>query len=202
MTRTERSQAPAALLKDRHSRTGLTKTEQGHKHGAGVHNWGSFTEEGRLESQGASDAAMDNLFDDGADNEADDSNVDEGEADDDNDSVGELGRGLGVTQRVAAGEADMMAAPKDAKASPADDASDAAHSPTDARPVPGRRMSSFTPEEWEQAKLFRERGIRKDSKDLDLAHIARTSYGVSQSPPSVGAFATSPTKIKNGFVLQ
>jgi hypothetical protein len=32
---------------------------------------------------------------------------------------------------------------------------------------------------------------------VDLTHIARTSYGIAQSPPSGNTFGTSPTKTKS-----
>ena len=38
---------------------------------------------------------------------------------------------------------------------------------------------------------------------VDLAHIARTSYGIAQSPPSNntnGMLSMSPTQAKGGFV--
>ena len=53
----QRNQNPAALLRDRHSRSGQVKnTEQLRKHGAGAHNWGSFRQEGEHEVAAGADA--------------------------------------------------------------------------------------------------------------------------------------------------
>lgn len=55
-------------MRDRHSRTGLTKSEFDRKGGAGPHNWGSFTEEERAEYDGSMDARLETaMFDDSAD---------------------------------------------------------------------------------------------------------------------------------------
>ena len=37
-----------------------------------------------------------------------------------------------------------------------------------------------------------------DRVDVDLAHIAQTSYGIAQSPPASNGLATSPNKTKGG----
>lgn len=56
----QRNQNPAALLRDRHSRSGLLKnTEQLRKNGAGAHNWGSFRQEGEHEQEAGADALFD-----------------------------------------------------------------------------------------------------------------------------------------------
>ncbi|GMK54666.1 hypothetical protein CspeluHIS016_0112520 [Cutaneotrichosporon spelunceum] len=66
MTRTERNTSPAAIMRDRHSRTGLTKSEFERKGGAGAHNWGSLNDEERAEYDGKLDAELETaMFDDG-----------------------------------------------------------------------------------------------------------------------------------------
>jgi hypothetical protein len=45
------------VQKDKHSRSGLVKSESLRKQGAGAHNWGSFKEEGAYKSQADDDAA-------------------------------------------------------------------------------------------------------------------------------------------------
>lgn len=45
------------MQKDKHSRSGLVKSESLRKQGAGAHNWGSFKEEGAYKSQADTDAA-------------------------------------------------------------------------------------------------------------------------------------------------
>lgn len=55
-------------MRDRHSRTGLNKSEFARKGGAGPHNWGSFTEEERNVYDGNMDAQLETaMFDDGTD---------------------------------------------------------------------------------------------------------------------------------------
>ncbi|CAK9786468.1 hypothetical protein CC85DRAFT_287048 [Cutaneotrichosporon oleaginosum] len=67
MTRTERNTSPAAIMRDRHSRTGLTKSEFERKGGAGAHNWGSLNDEERAEHEGRLDAELETaMFDDGS----------------------------------------------------------------------------------------------------------------------------------------
>jgi hypothetical protein len=66
MTRTERNTSPAAIMRDRHSRTGLNKSEFERKGGAGAHNWGSINDEERAEHDGRLDAQLETaMFDDG-----------------------------------------------------------------------------------------------------------------------------------------
>lgn len=36
---------------------------------------------------------------------------------------------------------------------------------------------------------------------VDLAHIARTSYGIATSPPNGNAFSTSPVKTKGSLMV-
>lgn len=55
-------------MRDRHSRTGLTKSEFVRKNGAGPHNWGSFTEEERNVYDGNIDAQLETaMYDDSTD---------------------------------------------------------------------------------------------------------------------------------------
>lgn len=53
-------------MRDRHSRTGLTKSEFERKGGAGAHNWGSLNDEERAEHEGRLDAQLETaMFEDG-----------------------------------------------------------------------------------------------------------------------------------------
>ena len=45
------------MQKDKHSRSGLVKSESQRKQGAGAHNWGSFSQEGEYEDLANTDAA-------------------------------------------------------------------------------------------------------------------------------------------------
>jgi hypothetical protein len=53
----QRNPFPAAVQKDKHSRSGLVKSESLRKQGAGPHNWGSFKEDGAYRIQADDDAA-------------------------------------------------------------------------------------------------------------------------------------------------
>ena len=53
----QRNPFPAAVQKDKHSRSGLVKSESLRKQGAGAHNWGSFKEDGAYRIQADDDAA-------------------------------------------------------------------------------------------------------------------------------------------------
>ncbi|KAK8844599.1 hypothetical protein IAR55_006446 [Kwoniella newhampshirensis] len=190
MTRTERNQYPAALLKDRHSRSGLTKTEQAHKGGEGAHNWGSFKREGEAEAGGRLDAAVDLDID---------GHLDDG----DDDRVAPL-----INPKLRA-----PLPPPQQEQQQDDVQGGIAQSPTEsmssldsmdgngtpAKPgLGGRRLSNVSDEERERARIYREGVMNKNG--IDLAHIARTSYGIAQSPPSTSFMpGSSPTKVKNGF---
>jgi hypothetical protein len=78
-----------------------------------------------------------------------------------------------------------------------------------------RRMSNVSDEERERARVYREgvmgRG-RESSRDclaqtkltaiaVDLAGIAKTSYGIAQSPPN-NSFGTSPTSRVGHLAVQ
>lgn len=101
---------------------------------------------------------------------------------------------------------------------------DIAHSPSDSMSSldsvghgnkghgPGqRRMSNVSDEERDRARVYREGVMNKgresrplqpskyrllNSPAVDLAHIAKTSYGIAQSPPNTHVFGTSPTSYK------
>jgi len=187
MTRTERNQYPAALLKDRHSRSGLTKAETDRKHGAGAGNWGSHAQEGEFERQADDDAT--GMFD-----------MD----DNDNDEVMPLKTPQQTKRKDSAADdeegqvinKDMM---KEAVAtSPADSVHSSSSQNDGKRPGQGRRMSNVSDEERERARVYRE-GVMAGGGPVNLANIARTSFGVA-SPPNGNGFAslagTSPTKTK------
>ncbi|WVW81460.1 hypothetical protein I302_103454 [Kwoniella bestiolae CBS 10118] len=173
MTRTERAQNPAAISKDRHSRSGLTKTELSHKGGDGAHNWGSWKTKGQDEISGREDANGEifQLDEDQAKNGNRNGNKAE---ENDNDVIGNL-RGNGNNDV----EGNIARSPAESTGS------------LD-RPTQGRRMSSYSEEEKKEALQYRG-GWHKAG--VDLAHIARTSYGIAQSPP----LATSPSNVKHGF---
>ncbi|WWD06088.1 hypothetical protein V865_004173 [Kwoniella europaea PYCC6329] len=173
MTRTERAQNPAAISKDRHSRSGLTKTELSHKGGDGAHNWGSWKTKGQDEISGMEDANGEIFQLDEARGENQAKGRNEGN---ENDGIGEL-RGNTVNNDV---EGNIARSPAESTGS------------LD-RPNQGqRRMSSYSEEEKKEALQYRG-GWHKAG--VDLAQIARTSYGIAQSPP----LATSPSKVKHGF---
>ncbi|WWD22850.1 hypothetical protein CI109_107344 [Kwoniella shandongensis] len=181
MTRTERNQYPAALLKDRHSRSGLTKTELAHKGGDGAHNWGSLKREGEAEAGGRLDAEND-------------TNTQDQDNENDEDYVAPLINPK-LRQQSNTEDATNVVNPNDALAQSPTESMSSLDS-VDSNPAKpafgGRRLSNVSDEERERARLYREGALNKNG--IDLAHIARTSYGIAQSPP-----ATSPTKVKNGF---
>ncbi|WVQ85188.1 hypothetical protein IAT38_007353 [Cryptococcus sp. DSM 104549] len=182
MTRTERNQYPAALLRDRHSRSGLTKTELAHKGGDGAHNWGSLRGEGEAEAGGRLDAAADLSAQPGPADEELDELLDE--------PVGaDLANGTDAGNDFKASTTGLGQSPTDSISSLGSAVSDAGA----AKPAfGGRRLSAVTDEEREKARLYRESCMHKTG-GVDLAHIAKTSYGI-QSPPAV-----SPTKAKNTY---
>lgn len=159
----QRNNYPAAQSKDRHSRTGLTKSEFERKGGAGPHNWGSFTEEENLAYQGGVDAQLETaMFDDSTD----------------------------VAKPSAEATADADEEADNVSTSPANSMSSLGG--------PGqRRMSQVSDEERANALRYREGGVQQ--KGIDLASIARTSYGVAQSPPAASMLSTSPLRTKAGF---
>ncbi|WWC85531.1 uncharacterized protein L201_000395 [Kwoniella dendrophila CBS 6074] len=155
MTRTERAQNPAAISKDKHSRSGLTKTELSHKNGDGAHNWGSNKSKGQDEYLGNEDA---------------------------NGEIFQL-------------DEDQFQARNEISSSPTESTSSLDRDRE--RPQLGnkgqRRMSSYSEEERKEALQFRGDW---NKAGVDLAHIARTSYGIAQSPTEI---STSPSKVKSGF---
>jgi hypothetical protein len=125
------------LLKDRHSRSGLTnQSETQRKNGAGAHNWGSFREEDRNTRQAAQDAEED-LF-----------NTDE------NDDVSALPADKAdfAQQDDSAEFANKDLAREALATSPAESMS----SLDSAGARGGRRMSNVSDEERERARVYRE----------------------------------------------
>lgn len=138
----QRNQSPAALLKDKHSRSGLASpTERDRKNGAGAHNWGSFSQEGDYEAQARVDA------------------------ENDKDDVPDLHNADKVTGANAGGNSFEAVSPTASMAS-----FDSSHSaqntegsvPKDIKQAPGmggRRMSNVSDEERDKARSYRE-GVR------------------------------------------
>ncbi|WWC57806.1 uncharacterized protein I303_100341 [Kwoniella dejecticola CBS 10117] len=170
MTRTERAQGPAAASKDKHSRSGLTKTELAHKNGDGGHNWGSDRTKQQDELMGAEDAS-DEIF-----------------ALDENLAAKTNKQGRKASGSVSDGESNVSTSPTQSTGSLDRE-----------RPNGQRRMSSYSEEEQKEALKFRG-GWHKNG--VDLAQIARTSYGIAQSPPNNTMMSTSPTQVKSGFNFQ
>ena len=136
LTTTQRNQAPAALLKDRHSRSGLPlKAELARKNGAGAHNWGSFKEEGDLEQQAFNDADAE-VFDMDA-------------------PVG----AEPIIPTAKHAEADTIATSPSESMSSTSDAGVG-----EVKPVQlNRRMSNVSEEERERARVYREGVVRRAS---------------------------------------
>lgn len=147
----QRNQYPAAVLKDRHSRTGLDKTQWDHKNGDGAHNWGSTARKGEDEATGRMDGE--------AEAEA---ALDEMPSSDVFDLDEEINDPVGAMPVTDAGN-DFK--PMDLrKRGSIEGQSNIATSPTDSmgsmdngdRPGMGRRMSAVSDEEREQMRLYRE----------------------------------------------
>lgn len=62
---------------------------------------------------------------------------------------------------------------------------------------PQRRMSQVSEQERADALRYREGGLKQNG--VNLASIARTSYGVATSPTTESALSTSPLRSKAGF---
>lgn len=193
MTRTERNQHPAALLKDRHSRSGLIhQSELARKNGAGAHNWGSYSQENDLEAAARRDADAEAEADEGGNAGAGDGADVEGVFDMEGDE------GLGPLPVPKGPKGMEVANGVDGEAGKGKQDDAISTSPTESmssldsvggQGQKGRRMSNVSDEERERARAYREGVMHKGQPDL--AHIARTSYGIAQSPPS---FSTSPIK--------
>jgi len=179
MTRTERNPFPAAVQKDKHSRSGLVKSESLRKQGAGAHNWGSFKEEGAYKSQADADAADEQaIF-----------------------AMEEQGDNVAPLNAKQAHDPilDTSVANGDVEGNKG-----IAHSPSDSMSsidsvnINGkagqRRMSNVSDEERERARVYREGVMGRGP--VDLAGIAKTSYGIAQSPPNNYVLGTSPTARK------
>jgi hypothetical protein len=158
------------VLKDRHSRSGLLKSELERKRGAGAHNWGSFAQEGQYESLADADAQRDIGDLDASDlvnNEGDEAELN---ADADADVLADLPSdqgGIGGTADETGINPDV---PKDFTRETARaivDANGVARSPTDSTSSLDsarggqRRKSSVSEEEREKARLYRERAMHK-----------------------------------------
>jgi len=63
----------------------------------------------------------------------------------------------------------------------------------------GRRMSQVSDQERAEALRYREGALKQ--KGVDLASIARTSYGVATSPTNESVLSTSPLRTKAGFSM-
>ncbi|WWC67102.1 uncharacterized protein I206_101009 [Kwoniella pini CBS 10737] len=176
MTRTERAQGPAAISKDKHSRSGLTKTELSHKNGDGGHNWGSDRTKQQDELMGEKDAS-DELF-----------NLNENININDNKRKNRRKSSLNSDND---NESNLSNSPNQSIGS-------IIERPNFINGIGGnqRRMSSYSEEEQKEAFKFRS-GWNKNG--VDLAQIARTSYGIAQSPPNNTYMSTSPTQVKSGF---
>lgn len=158
------------MLKDRHSRSGLLKSELERKRGAGAHNWGSFAQEGQYESLADADAQRDIGDLDASDlvnNEGDEAEIN---ADADADVLADLPSdqgGIGGTADETGINPDV---PKDFTRETARaivDASGVTRSPTDSTSSLDsarggqRRKSSVSEEEREKARLYREHAMHK-----------------------------------------
>lgn len=147
----QRNTYPAALNKDRHSRSGLASpTERDRKHGAGAHNWGAFSQEGEYEAMARRDA-----------DEEQEGGADENLAD----QVAELPSGSKVTGANTGGQSVEAVSPTSSMAS--FDSSTSAQNneasvPKDIKQAPGmggRRLSNVSDEEMAKARNYRE-GVR------------------------------------------
>ncbi|ORY26510.1 hypothetical protein BCR39DRAFT_541053 [Naematelia encephala] len=180
MTRTERNQYPAALVKDKHSRSGLDN--QLRKNGAGAHNWGSYRERGQHEISGDHDADVDLSNANFEDGPVTGQKVGDGEIDDLAPLPKINGNGDGqIVHNVDLAKEVISTSPTDSMSS---------------IDSPGvvRRMSGVSEEERKEAGVFRKRALSKG--DVNLNDIARTSYGV-QSPPIPAS--SSPIKNKGSY---
>ncbi|ORX35003.1 hypothetical protein BD324DRAFT_111993 [Kockovaella imperatae] len=202
----QRNQSTLALLKDRHSRSGLaSKSETMRKNGAGAHNWGSYQQEGEYELEADQDVRLETDADALANGHEEDDlqalELDDGAQgafmDRHDDTLGPLpsdnNNNANKQNHQEGGEnKDLM---KEAiAASPSDSMS--SFDSFEAVKRPGRRLSNVSDQERERARVYREGVMHKPSGSIDLANIARTSYGIAQSPPSVSYLGTSPTKAK------
>ena len=166
--RTQRNQNTAALVKDRHSRSGLNhKSETMHRGGAGAHNWGSYHQAGTDEIDADADArresdadAMNNAQVDDAENEATQDEPLE------MDGVGPLPKDMvnGKGEKVPENK-DFMRDATGIATSPSDSMSsfDSLEAAANNHKMnkPARRMSNVSDEERERARLYREGVMHK-----------------------------------------
>ena len=217
--RPQRNTSPQAVMKDRHSRSGVTqKFETARKSGAGAHNWGSFAKEGEYEFAAGQDASAEALAD-GNENGVFD--MDEGQAQ----VQVPLPKKADAEDMVSVSDGDGVSVGGGPGTSPSESMSSLESAGRVNGGAGQRRMSNVTEEERERARTYREGMKKKQGSEcavgllglpllphhlglqaaqrsplivpgVDLAGIARTSYGIAQSPPTTYNLATSPTKSK------
>lgn len=155
------------MQKDKHSRSGLVKSETQRKQGAGAHNWGSFHQEGEYESMASTDAA-------------DERAIFEMEQ--------ERQDGVPALKKPAGGASDPLLngnghndveGNKDIAHSPSDSMSSLDSAGAGAGKGPGmqRRMSNVSDEERERASLYREGVMKKGRKSSSLAPGSLSMHG-------------------------
>jgi len=159
MTRTARAMYPRAITRDRSvAKSGLDAATK--KGGSGNHSWGSLHQEYDYERAGAADAKVDAFKD--YDDQARDQVY------------------LGPAMGVIAGNVDNVVDSENSSV----DGVDGTHS--DGRVRSGSTASNsgvITDDERARARKFRT-GSFNSTRNVDLASIARTSVGVSGSPPA------------------
>lgn len=147
------------MQKDRHSRSGLVKSELQRKQGAGAHNWGSFQQEGEYESMANTDAADERAIFEMEQERADGvpalANHNKGN---NKDAVDPLLNGNGPTD--VEGNKDIAHSPSDSMSS--------LESAGGKGPGMGlRRMSNVSDEERERARVYRE-GVMNKGREFGL----------------------------------
>ena len=153
LTTPQRNLFPAAVQKDKHSRSGLVKSETQRKQGAGAHNWGSFHQEGEYESMANTDAA-----DERAMFEMEQERQDGVPALKKPAGTDPLLNGNGHASTDVEGNKDIAHSPSDSMSS-LDSAGAAAKGPG-----MQRRMSNVSDEERERASIYREGVMKKGRK--------------------------------------
>lgn len=135
------------MQKDKHSRSGLVKSESQRKQGAGAHNWGSFKEEGAYEHMADADAADERAI----------FNMEQ-EQDDDVAPLGNKKQTIKTDPIMDASGGDVEGN-KGIAHSPSDSMSsiDSANGNGNGKgPGMQRRMSNVSDEERERARVYRE----------------------------------------------
>ena len=160
----QRNLFPAAVQKDKHSRSGLVKSESQRKQGAGAHNWGSFSQEGEYENMANTDAA-----DERAIFEMEQENADGVPAliKKSTKSVSDPlmnGNGHGHANTDVEGNKDIAHSPSDSMSS-LDSASHNGKGPGAGQ----RRMSNVSDEERDRARVYREGVMNKGREYRNVA---------------------------------